>query len=158
MALKEDVCELKEVVAVLEARVDAIERADKRPKQEVGPVTPKDSHAQLDIPQDVMARELGGESEPVPNEYRGVVDTVLNKDFAIHLKSDFGKVAFSILVPKKYSVMNEEQWKMLGFDKRVKMISHAEGLDGVKLWCDRVFSSFSPPLQAQIVGDRVANP
>lgn len=103
-------------------------------------------------------QELGGTTDPVPSEIRGIVDTLLNKHFGIHMKSNSGSMAFTILVPRKYSTMSHGQWEMLHFDKRVKAISHVEGMEGVKGWVDKVFSSFTPEMQALIVADRVANP
>lgn len=97
---------------------------------------------------------LDGPSEPVPSPYRLAVDQILNKEFGIHIKSDGGNFRFAILVPEKYSPLSPEQRKMVGVDMRPKMISNAEGENGVRLWCERVFGNFNPAVQAQIVNDR----
>lgn len=104
-----------------------------------------------------VLNELGGPSEAFPVEYRTIVDAQLNKSFGIHVKSDVGGFIFTLLVPKKYSIMSDEQWKMSHFDKRVKVIPNVEGTEGVKIWVDKVFSSFSPEYQSLIVSDRIAN-
>ena len=51
--------------------------------------------------------------------------------------------------------MSPDQWSMLHFDKRVKVIDYAEGINGVKLFVERVFNSFGPEYQAMIVADRL---
>ncbi len=130
--------------------------ADSLPKKEVSQETPKPSEPTED--EKVVLQELGGPSEPIPGEYRGLVDVLLNKSFGIHVKSDIGSFIFTILVPKKYSIMSDEQWKMYHFDKRVKVIPNVEGLEGVKMWVDKIFSNFTPEYQSLIVSDRIANP
>ena len=103
-------------------------------------------------------QELGGLSEPILSEYRGAVDIYLNKSFGIHIKSEAGRFAFTVLVPKLYSTMSPNQWAMLHFDKRIKFIDNVEGINGVKLFVESVFNSFSPEYQAMIVSDRLKNP
>lgn len=124
---------------------------DLKPKEAVKPVqaTSEDDK--------ILFQELGGPSEPVPAEYRGAVDSVLNKSFGIHVKSELGNFTFTILVPKQYSPLSPEQWAMLHFDKRTKVITHAEGINGVKLWAEKVFNSFNPSVQGQIVADRTSS-
>ena len=142
---------LDKLAAVVEALVGNLPKA---PAQvDVPPPNPqtdedKDEDKWVD-------QELGGPSEPLPSEYRGVIDTILNKEFGIHVKSDLGNAVFTILVPKKYSTMSDEQWKMSHFDRRARVIPNVEGLEGVKLWADKVFSSFGPEYQAMIVADRI---
>ena len=103
-------------------------------------------------------QELGGPSEPILIEYRGTVDIYLNKNFGIHIKSEAGRFAFTVLVPKLYSTMSPDQWAMLHFDKRIKFIDNVEGINGVKLFVESVFNSFNPEYQAIIVSDRLKNP
>ena len=120
------------------------------------PVRELKSEAQLSA--DDVTLALDGPSEPIPSNYRGVVDQALNKDFGIHLKSTGPQVRLTILVPKKYTSLNEEQLRMMKFDMRPRMIDNAEGENGVKLWADRVFSSFNSAIQSLIVNDRITNP
>lgn len=150
MTLKDDVSALTEAVSALTKRFDekeAKEQARIAPGTVEKPALPQDAALNL---------ALDGESDDIPSSYRAQVNESLNKSFGIHIRNGGGNFKFTILVPEKYSSLNAEQRKMLGFDLRPKVIDNAEGVNGVKLWCDRVFSSFNPAIQAQIVGDRLA--
>jgi len=94
---------------------------------------------------------------PVPQEYREIVDQTLNRHFGIEIKafSDQPAFMFTIVVPKKYSNMTEEEWKMKGADLRSRVVNYAEGANGVKLWADQVFNNFVSELKAQIIADRI---
>jgi hypothetical protein len=143
--------ELEQKVSKLTELVETL--VNNVPKKEIVPQeTPKSED------ESIVIRELGGPSENFPYEYRAVVDRILNKNFGIHVKSDIGSFIFTVLVPKKYSSMTDEAWKVYHFDKRVKVIPNVEGIEGVKMWVDKVFSSFTPEYQSLIVADRVANP
>lgn len=150
----------KELEAKLNKLTDIVEKlADALPNKEEKPVENAPEASKL--PQDEEKweqQELGGPSEPIPGEFRGVVDLVLNKNFGLHLKSQGGSMLLTILVPKRYSTMSPDQWAMLHFDKRPKVIPNAEGVDGVRSWAEKVFSSFSGEYQSLIVSDRIANP
>lgn len=93
---------------------------------------------------------------PVPMEYRDLVGTILNKDFGINLEplSDSPAFQFTIVVPEKYSQLTAEQKKTFGADMRSKVITYAQGVNGVKEWVERVFSSFSPETKSLIVQQR----
>lgn len=93
---------------------------------------------------------------PIPQEYREAVDTILNKQFGIHVipMSDSPRFQFNIVVPDKYSPMTPAQKAVMHFDLRPRVIDYAEGLNGVKLWAERVFENFNPETRAQIVADR----
>lgn len=150
---KELEARLDKLTGLVENLVNNLPPKEEKPAEDA-PETPK-------TPQDDelwIQQELGGPSEPIPGEFRGVVDFSLNKNFGIHIKSQGGSMVFTILVPKRYSTMSQEQWNMMHFDKRPKVIPHSEGVDGVKSWADKVFSSFSGEYQALIVADRIANP
>ena len=93
----------------------------------------------------------------VPFEYGEVVASILNSSFGILVqgKSDLPAFEFSIVVPDKYSTAHPDQKAMLGgHDLRPKVISYAEGINGVRQWCERVFNSFSNEIKAQVVADR----
>ena len=93
----------------------------------------------------------------VPSEFRGIVDTILNKKFAVSVEAAVDTPTFmlTITVPEEYSRLSEDAKQMLGGDRRPKVISNAEGSQGVRAWAERVFSSFSPDLQAKITADRM---
>ena len=94
---------------------------------------------------------------PIPQEYREIVDQTLNRHFGIEVKafSDQPAFMFTIVVPKKYSNLTEEEYQMKGADLRSRVINFAEGANGVKLWADKVFNNFVPELKAQIISDRI---
>ena len=87
---------------------------------------------------------------PVPQDYITIVDLVLNKSFGVRLEPQTDNPSFmlTIVVPKKYSKVAE------GEDIRPKVITYADGIAGVRLWVEKVFSNFDQDTQVQIVNDR----
>lgn len=102
--------------------------------------------------------ELQATQYPLPPEYRDAVDQTLNKTFGVQLvpMSDTPAFQLHIVVPEKYSALTPDQRKMYGSDLRSKVITYAEGPNGVKSWAEKVFSSFNPEIKALIISDRVA--
>lgn len=96
-------------------------------------------------------------SYPIPLEYRQLVDHVLNRNFNIKVEpmNDAPAFVFSIEVPDKYSNMTPSQKLMTKVDSRPKVISMAEGVNGVRQWAERVYKNFNPEIQAMIVADRL---
>ncbi len=96
-------------------------------------------------------------SNPVPLEYRQIVDDVLNRSFGVEVnpRSDLPAFEFVVKVPKKYSNAPNSHWEMYKSDARPKVISYSDGLLGVKLWCEKVFDNFNQDTRAMIVSDRV---
>jgi hypothetical protein len=94
---------------------------------------------------------------PVPLEYRDIVDSVLNRQFGLKIdpRKDIPMFDMTIVVPEKYSNVPLEEKKMIKIDLRTKAISYSEGINGVRLWAEKVFNNFSPEIKAQIVADRV---
>ena len=94
---------------------------------------------------------------PVPMEYREIVSTILNGNFDVLVegRTDLPAFEFTIVVPDKYSTASPDQKQMLGGkDIRPKVITYAEGINGVREWSERVFNNFSNEIKAQIVADR----
>lgn len=93
---------------------------------------------------------------PIPSEYREAVDAILNKHFGIQLEpmSDSPQFTFTIIVPDRYSTLTPSQKEMHVADIRPKVISYADGLNGVKLWVEKVLSSFNQDMRVQIAQDR----
>ena len=93
---------------------------------------------------------------PVPLEYNKLVNDILNKSFGVRItpRSDAPLLEFSIIVPDKYSNMPPAQREVMKEDIRPKVITMAEGVNGVKDWCERVYKNFNPEIQAMIVADR----
>jgi hypothetical protein len=95
---------------------------------------------------------------PVPSEYREVVDTVLNKEFGVDIEylSDRPEFQFSILVPDKYSNTSPSYRDLMGLDRRAKVITNAQGLNGVKEYVDKVWNNFDQDTKTKISINRNA--
>ena len=96
---------------------------------------------------------------PIPSDYREIVDFALNKSFGLSVvpQSDSPQFQLTIIVPEKYSSLGAEARAMLGgYDIRSKVISYADGKNGVKQYVDLVKSSFSPETRALIEADKHA--
>lgn len=93
---------------------------------------------------------------PIPVQYRECVDNVLNKDFGIRIEPlpDSPAFMFVIVVPEKYSSMTPEQRALQGADIRPKVTSYADGTNGVRLWCEKVYNNFNPDMRAKIMAER----
>lgn len=106
----------------------------------------------------VKAVPVGPESQyPVPSGYRAVVDEILNAHFGITCvpKADAPEFELTIIVPEKYSPTTREQRANLGgYDIRPRVINNAEGLNGVKMWVEKVLNSFTPEVKSQIYQDK----
>ena len=94
---------------------------------------------------------------PIPLEYRQIVDSVLNRSFGIRIvpRSDSPHFEFVVVVPEKYSTMTPDQRQMLGEDIRLKVINYAEGINGVRTYCENIYGSFSQEIKGQITQDRI---
>lgn len=94
---------------------------------------------------------------PVPPEYREIVDSKLNKSFEIKIipRADSPLFEFGIVVPEKYSSLTPEEKKMNAEDLRSRILSYADGPNGVRQWVERVYENFNPEIKAQIVADRL---
>lgn len=102
--------------------------------------------------EDRLNRILGGRSNPIPEDYRAAVDEILNKEFGIHLLALSGQPAFkfTVLVPQKYT-------KEAPYDVRPKVITYADGTNGVKSWCEKVLGTFSEEIRARVIKERSEN-
>lgn len=101
--------------------------------------------------------KLSGSSNPVPTDYLEAVKTTLNSNFGVQVNalSDRPAFEFIISVPKKYSNAPKPHWQTYGNDLRPKVISYAEGLNGVKDWLKKVWDNFDPDTRTKISLDRV---
>lgn len=99
-----------------------------------------------------------GESDPIPSTWRETVDTILNKDFGIHVKGspELPQFTFTVIVPEKYSTFTPEQKAMHHVDLRPRVIENALGASGVKEWVEQVYKSFDSDRQAIITNDRLS--
>lgn len=93
---------------------------------------------------------------PIPPTYREIVYQVLNKNFGIRLEpmENVPSFLFTIVCPPKYSTLSPAELKSIGADIRPKVIPYAEGVNGVKVWAEKVFNSFSNETKALIAQDR----
>ena len=94
---------------------------------------------------------------PIPMDYRMIVDEVLNKNFGIKIvpRNDAPLFEFIVIVPDKYSNATEEQKKDLGGDLRVKVLNYADGANGVREWCQKIYDSFSQEIKGLITADKI---
>ena len=94
---------------------------------------------------------------PIPLEYRQLVDNILNKSFGIRIvpRSDAPLFEFIIVVPEKYSSLTPNQKELMNEDLRIKVLSYADGVNGVRLWCETVYNNFGQEMKTQITQDRV---
>ena len=97
-----------------------------------------------------------GSEYPIPVDYRSVVSDILNASFGVTVTphSDSPVFTFTIVVPEKYSTMSPAQKEVMKYDLRPRVISYAEGVNGVREWALKVFENFSMEIRAQIVDDR----
>lgn len=93
---------------------------------------------------------------PVPVDYKEMVNTMLNSSFGIDVIPSRDKPEFNlvIIVPKKYSNMAGGEWDMKGADMRSKIISYAQGANGVREWIEKIYKNLGPTMQALISADR----
>ena len=118
----------------------------------------------VDTPKVVISKELEKvepmeSTYPIPLEYRELVDKTLNKSFGVRVEpmTDALAFIFSIIVPDKYSNMPLAQKEVNKVDTRLKVISMAEGINGVREWAERVYKNFNLETQALIMADRIQN-
>ena len=123
-----------------------------QPKQEVKPQEVFNG-AQVNMAQTNVAVS----TVPVPQEYRELVNMILNKSFGVRMeyRIDAPLFEFSIIVPDKYSNMPLPQREVQKEDSRPKVITMAEGKNGVKEWCEKVYRNFNAEIQSMIVADRI---
>jgi len=116
---------------------------------------PAESNVSVTIPE-IKVETPSVSDFPVPTEYRGIVNQLLNQDFGIKIEpADGSSFLFTVIVPDKYSPTTLAQRKMLGGnDIRPKVITHVEGENGVRLWTERVFNNFNSEIKAAIIADR----
>ena len=95
-------------------------------------------------------------SVPVPLEYRNIVDSVLNSNFGIQIMphSDRPSFTFAVVVPEEYSNMSGPYKEMYKIDLRPKVISYADGINGVRAWCELVYNNLNPESRSKVTEDR----
>ena len=140
-----------EAIQDLTKRVEALEEKASIP---VLAETPKVVELAQDTAASVTAQPT---LAPVPLEYRLLVDNTLNRAFGVEIipRSDAPLFEFAILVPDKYSTMTPAYKEMYKTDRRPKVMGYADGANGVRDWCEKVFNNFNPDMRALIVADRV---
>lgn len=109
--------------------------------------------------QSKVEKYLDNSPEPVPQDFRQAVDTILNQNFGIEIDSREtpGAFGFSVLVPREYSNATQGHWETYKEDRRFKAIPRVEGIEGVKEYVNRVFNNLPQDTRTQIMIDRRAN-
>lgn len=113
---------------------------------------PRDTIPVFPVPETPPLSEV-----PVPLDYRQVIEHTLNKNFGVRIQPMTDAPAFllSIIVPDTYSPMTPSQRQVMKEDIRPKVISQADGTNGVRLWAEKVYANFNPETQARIATDRI---
>lgn len=100
--------------------------------------------------------EVKTDKFPVPQEYRLMVETILNKKFDVEIDyiGDIASFQLAILVPRQYSNAAQPHWDTFKEDRRAKVIANALGMNGVREWATKVYENFPNETKSQIVFDR----
>jgi len=109
-------------------------------------------------PEPVIHSNGNQEGTPIPADYTNAVNTILNQKFGLKIEyPDDGnpQMNFTIVVPQEYSSLKQDEWNRTKADLRTKVITFAEGLNGVRDWCTKVYLSFPNETQAKIQQDRI---
>jgi hypothetical protein len=101
-----------------------------------------------------MSVPVGANNYPVPQEYKDIVNSVLNKYFGIEIVYTAAGFIFTVIVPEKYSTLTDKEKEIIKQDRRSKLIPNFEGVNGVKMWVDLIYSSFSMEYKALITQDK----
>jgi len=82
---------------------------------------------------------------PIPPAWRKAVDEILGADFGISVSypNDGSGFLFRIIVPKEKSNASTSHWTMYKTDIRTKSLNNAEGLPGIKQYCELVKRNLS---------------
>lgn len=153
----ERVPNLKEKVDILTEKIEVLSsNIDKFAGILDSVVTQKTKNAIIDTSSSESAPSAQTDT-PIPLEYRQLVDNVLNRTFDIEIqpKNDIPAFEFIIKVPKKYSNASDAHWAMYKSDSRPKVVTYAEGITGIRDWCEKVFNNFNQDTKSLIVMDRV---
>ena len=93
---------------------------------------------------------------PIPMEYREIISSILNHSFGVSLEPLTDRPAFSLIVvvPDKYSNIKADEKDVCKVDIRSKVITYAEGVNGVRVWAEQIANNLGPEIRAQIIADR----
>ena len=80
------------------------------------------------------------DATPVPPAWRKMVDEILGTDFGLHVIYPDKGAGFliKIIVPDEKSNASQAYKEFYKVDIRTKAISYSEGVDGIKLYCEKV--------------------
>ena len=95
---------------------------------------------------------------PVPTDYRLAVNEVLSPEFDVYIKPSGDSPTFQlvILVPEKYSNISGAQRQIYKVDVRSRVISLADGANGVREYAKKVLGNLGPDTQQRILADKAA--
>ena len=87
---------------------------------------------------------------PIPEEYKEIGRLQFNKSFVVRLEpmAETPAFLFTIVVPQKYSRVTS------GEDLRPKVITYSDGVQGVRLWAEKVFNNLDKDTQDLVIKDR----
>lgn len=94
---------------------------------------------------------------PVSQEYRTAVSEVLNYDFEVYVSPrDGATFGLYIIVPQKYSNMPGIAKEVNNVDVRLKILSIAEGVIGVRDYAKKVLNNLGNETAQRILADKAA--
>ena len=142
LAKTEDVLKLAEALGKLEARLIALEgKGDPQKVEEV----------KLEV-----KAETPVAPDPVPLEWRQVVSEVLNDKFGVLVKyRGDAQFELTIDVPQEYSNASKGTWDTLHQDHRIMVIGNHMGVQGVRLYTEKVAKNLGPDLMKKVHEDKL---
>jgi len=135
------------------AKKTTVAKKDKQPhglQPDTPPTKPvAQATATPDLDAEIAAKEqklkdlndqLSGKKQYCPPDILAIVHEVLGTEFTavVKARTDSPHFDLDILVPEAYSSFTKEQKEMLHDDHRVIVIANADGLNGVRKYCEGV--------------------
>lgn len=128
------------------------------PKRELPQSTTQSASTPGPLPADASAtlRTDTSNGVPIPQEYRDLVDTILNREFGIEIQPqpNTPTFMFSILVPDKYSPATPQYKQMHGVDRRPKVFNYGAGPADIRAFVELVHNNFDQDTKTKIALDR----
>jgi len=92
---------------------------------------------------------------PFPQEWREVINEVLNAEFGASVKYlSAANFELTINVPREYSNATPKEWEMYKADRRIKIMPNYLGIAGVKEYAELVAKQLGPEIRAKIAEGR----
>lgn len=92
------------------------------------------------------------QDQHIPRDYINLVKEMLGEDFGLKIDyfTDRPEFMLSIIVPKKFSSLDGNNYDERGGDVRSRVIKNAEGINGVREWVKMVHDNVTRYMNEQI--------